>query len=218
MSAVEVRPAQSSLVKRPIESALLPKQEIFGQRLIVGQNNPAAKEGDVFRSVKLVEITTDSIDTGEKPSAIVKSERAINNYTSPDLQARILRTGMKIVPSLEKLHVLRGDPQAFLRDIYFETLSKKSSPREFLKAPIGKVKEVIRKFGEEFRIRPRRASRCNGIHNVVEDPCGSPRCRSTKGKETVLNSSGSGQKGYKDQVKRALSSLKKAAAKILKTK
>lgn len=52
--------------------------------------------------------------------------------------------------------------------------------------PSKKSREYIDEMGRLI-IRKRRKSRCNGIHDAEEDPCGSPRCK-TKGRQKLKDS------------------------------
>lgn len=156
----------------------------------------------------------------ERQPASVTPERPQSPVLAPlDLKARIQRTNMMIVPPSNKLDVLMGHSGAFVqKDIYFQSSQKENNIKEFSRPSIGRVKEVISRFGEKVIRRFRRPSRCNGMHNVVEDPCGSPRCRSTKGKETEFKSQSSEQSNQREQRRRVSSELKKLAVKTFRRK
>lgn len=125
------------------------------------------------------------------------------NSVLPDFEARIKRTGIVGISGImanpqvsRKLGVIGVSEIPTKQSLY--------SSREMF------TREV---YNQGNIVRLPRKSRCDGMHDAEENPCGSPKCR-TKGRQklrSVPANPGRRSAGHKDKLKVIQNPFKKAA-------
>lgn len=116
-------------------------------------------------------ISVDFINKTRLPENIVKLPEAITPLTV-------------VTPEQKLAQIIEFPPQKSLES---KPQSPEIAPADPIKTEIFNPKkqkaELLKNLGLLIR-RTRRKSRCDGMHDAEEDPCGSPRCK-TKGRRKL---------------------------------
>lgn len=92
--------------------------------------------------------------------------------------------GFSSVILLENISVQKVNKAEFIKMAVVKISTVEEVKKSLAYNPGKRSKEYVDETGRRI-VRRKRPSRCNGSHDVEADPCGSPRCRSTNGKDNM---------------------------------
>lgn len=102
--------------------------------------------------------------------------KVAGNVIFPDFTNRLKRSGVVGISGLVSSPEILHEP-GFSNIVDFQKMVK-----ERVYSPRKKVEKIIDQ--QSHLVRLRKKSRCDGVHDAEEKPCGSPRCR-TKGRQKL---------------------------------